>query len=64
MPHHLRESGNIEADADAIMLLWDPDGTKQIVKCKVAKNRQGAVGITDFAFRGEVTQFVQIDPRF
>jgi replicative DNA helicase len=46
------------------MLLWDPDGTKQTVKCKVAKNRQGAVGITDFAFRGEVTQFVQIDPRF
>lgn len=64
MPHHLRESGNIEADADAIMLLWDPDGTKQAIKCKVAKNRQGAVGITDFAFRGEVTQFVQIDPRF
>ena len=63
-PHHLRESGNIEADADAILLLWDPDGTKQTVKCKVAKNRQGAVGITDFAFRGEVTQFVQIDPRF
>jgi replicative DNA helicase len=46
---NLRDSGNIEADADVIMLLHDEDhgkerGDESLTKCIIAKNRMGQTG--------------------
>ncbi len=59
----LRESGAIEQDADVVMLLYRADyynaesadkGTAEVI---VAKNRNGATGVVELAWRGEVGRF-------
>lgn len=56
----LRESGNIEQDADVVMFIYHPDpynsknNSAQIV---VAKQRNGAPGVADVAFLGHLTRF-------
>lgn len=63
---NLRESGSIEQDADAIMFLWKEDdseqnqGSIQVVKCDVAKNRHGPVGSVDLAWNPDITRFTNI----
>ena len=60
---NLRESGSIEQDADAILFLWKEDdseenqGSAQVVKCDVAKNRHGPVGSVDLVWKPELTRF-------
>lgn len=53
---HLKESGAVEEDADAVLLLFgagnEPDG-RQVVCCKVAKNRGGKRGRLALAFDGK-----------
>jgi replicative DNA helicase len=50
----LRESGSIEQDADAVLLLHRPDryepGQESIIEVIVAKNRQGPVGEVTLAY--------------
>lgn len=52
---HLKESGAVEEDADAVLLLHlagnEPSGT-QVVCCKVAKNRGGKRGRLALSFDG------------
>lgn len=50
--HHLRESGSIEQDADAVVLLWGGEGEEQVVElnCHVAKNRHGQRGLCSLRF--------------
>ncbi len=63
---NLRESGSIEQDADAILFLWKEDdseenqGSIQVVKCDVAKNRHGPVGSVDLAWNPDITRFTNI----
>lgn len=47
-PHmaELRDSGQIEADADVIMLLWDEDQGDGMIECSIPKQRGGMPGIT------------------
>ena len=49
--HHLRDSGAIEQDADAVIFLWRDDPG---VACKLAKNRNGAVGGVPIVFDREL----------
>ena len=59
----LRESGNIEQDADLVMFLYrdeyyNPDSTeKGIAEIIAAKNRHGATGAAKLAFSGEQVRF-------
>ena len=59
----LRDSGNIEQDADVVLMLYreeyyNPDTMDTgIAECLVRKNRQGRTGIVPLAFIGEQTRF-------
>jgi replicative DNA helicase len=55
----LRESGGIEADADAVILLhrpeyYDPADRPGAIELIVAKNRNGATGTVPLTWRGEL----------
>ena len=64
----LRESGKIEADAAAIILLWEPDPNNRprldwsLVEAIIAKNRHGSTGKVNFLFKQDVTLFEAISP--
>ncbi len=67
MMSDLRESGSLEQDADVVMMLfrrdyydkYDKPGLAEII---VAKNRHGAVGDIQLAFRKEIGQFANYTP--
>lgn len=46
----LYESGQVEADADGVLLLWS-DGSPGLLRARLAKNRSGPCGRIDFAWR-------------
>jgi replicative DNA helicase len=58
--HDLRESGQIEADADLILLLYNDkeNGEYNVI---VEKNKEGNTGIIDFKFDGEHQSFYEVD---
>ena len=64
-PHlaHLRESGNLENDADVVLLLWRPkdgieDGAlKYDAELAVAKNRKGITATVCLDWEPEITTF-------
>lgn len=63
----LRESGQIEQDADVVLLLhrpeyYDPNDKPGRAEVIVAKNRNGATGSADLIFRKECTLFLDADP--
>jgi len=49
----LRESGAIEQDADAVLLLYRDKDNDRIVNLRIAKNRNGEVGTLSLYFHGE-----------
>ncbi len=66
MSSDLRESGSLEQDADAILMIYrdevynadSPDaGTAEV---NITKNRQGSTGTARLAFRGETTSFANL----
>jgi replicative DNA helicase len=58
--HHLRESGDIEQDVDvAILLTKKEDDTR---KLRIAKNRNGFLGLVDLGFDGDHQRFCEIVP--
>lgn len=66
MSSDLRESGSLEQDADAILMIYrdevyNPDspdaGTAEV---NITKNRQGSTGTARLAFRGETTSFANL----
>lgn len=58
----LRESGELEHDADVVMLLHKPDEMCDHVKCRVAKNRNGMIGDVLLTFRGQWVTFYELAP--
>lgn len=58
----LRESGQIEQDADIIMLLHnsDEDEFMQMRELRIAKNKEGEVGDISLAFDGDHQLFTEI----
>lgn len=65
----LRESGQIEQDADAILFVWRQDETSSNAKriLTLAKNKEGMLGTWEADFRGEIQRFdpklTEADPR-
>ncbi len=56
----LRDSGSIEQDADAVLMLWplrDLDGGGRLVGAALEKNRQGQRGEVALDFRGAVQRW-------
>ena len=59
----LRESGSLEQDADIVMFIHRPemyekDTLKQnLAQIKVAKHRNGPVGMVELVFRNNVAKF-------
>jgi len=59
----LRESGNLEQDADQVWLLWRDERSKPAkIWLKVAKNRQGPLARVELAYRATATKFVEAQP--
>ena len=56
---HLRDSGELEQNANKIMFLWKLDAETQTVGVSVAKNRQGKTGIVQLNFDGEHMRFLE-----
>ena len=67
MMSDLRESGSLEQDADVVMFLFrreyydkaDKPGLAELI---ISKNRHGAVGDVQLAFRKELAQFANYTP--
>jgi replicative DNA helicase len=68
----LRESGDIEQDADTIILLYEDDNdgngnSDSTVGCLIAKNRGGKTGEIKMRFKKSITRYEsvpKIDPQF
>lgn len=62
---HLRDSGAIEQDADAVILLHTQDGSHSpevMVELNIAKNRSGPVGSARLRFNRTLTRFEESAP--
>lgn len=63
----LRDSGNIEQDADVVMLLYRDDyydketTAKNIVEVNIAKHRNGPVGSIQLFFQKEYSKFLNLE---
>lgn len=59
--HHLRDSGNIEQDADFIELLWhDENETSsrgKVIQSKIDKARDATTGVHKYLFRGWIQHY-------
>jgi replicative DNA helicase len=57
---HLRDSGNIEQDADIVEILWKEDSNSDIVNSSIVKGRD--IGTKDFKyqFQASVQKFVEM----
>ena len=58
----LKESGQIEQDADAVMFIWreDPEENDAMRHLFVAKNKEGRIGSFDLAMEGKFQRFTEI----
>ncbi len=70
--NHLRESGALEQDADAVILIWRPTAEElndlaeipnidKLLKLKIAKNRHGEPGSVNIYHNGQFTAFSEND---
>lgn len=56
----LRESGSLEQDADIVLFIYRDDkdtAMQNVTHLKIAKHRNGPVGIVDLIFRNNLTKF-------
>ena len=65
----LRESGNIEQDADVVVLLHrpgkgNPEEPQDIIEFIIAKHREGELGIVKAKFAPDMTNFFDLSDEF
>lgn len=53
----LRDSGELEQNANKVIFLWKVDAEQSIIGCSVAKNRRGKTGAVQFIFEGAHMRF-------
>lgn len=58
---NLRDSGEIEQNANKILMMWYEDEEHHIVGVSVAKNRRGKTGAAKYYFDGDHMTFTEID---
>lgn len=58
--HQIRESGDIEQDADIVMLLTTSSKDPTIKQIRVAKNRSGLTGRVALRFNGDTQKFSEL----
>lgn len=62
---NLRESGQIEQDADIILLLHEPDENDPTQRrVIIAKNKDGETGSVSLLFQGEIQRFSEVETRY
>lgn len=57
----LRDSGSIEQDSDTVCFLYKNKNANDQVICKIAKNREGAMGKVEFLFDGKLSRYSEIE---
>lgn len=57
----LRQSGQIEQDADGIILIQYDDETPDVREIKIAKNKEGLIGSIHASFNGDHQRFILED---
>ena len=67
MPSDLRESGSLEQDADAILMLYRPekcetDGEKGVIEILIRKNRGGKEGLVRAKWLGQYQSIESFEP--
>ena len=60
--HQIRESGDIEQDADVVMLLTTNPKDSTVKTLRIAKNRSGLTGRIAMRFNGDTQTFKEIIP--
>jgi replicative DNA helicase len=60
--HHLRDSGNIEQDADSVLLLYRPEESHGCIEVDVAKQRNGPTGRLTLSFNNQLMRFTNYAP--
>lgn len=58
--HQIRESGDIEQDADIVMLLTTSSKDQTLKQIRVAKNRSGLTGRVVLRFNGDTQKFSEV----
>lgn len=58
---HLRDSGELEQNANKVIFLWNIDEDSQTVGVSVAKNRQGRKGIVQMHFDSAHMRFTEME---
>lgn len=58
----LRDSGELEQNANKVIFLWNVDSENQIKGVSVAKNRQGRCGQVQMSFKGDNMRFYELLP--
>lgn len=58
----LRDSGELEQNANKVIFLWNVDSENQIKGVSVAKNRQGRCGQVQMKFQGDRMRFYELLP--
>lgn len=57
----LRQSGQIEQDADAVILIQYDDSTPEVRDIKIAKNKEGRIGKIHAKYDGDHMRFILVD---
>lgn len=60
----IRESGQIEQDADAVLLLYQPDEDEGCRTLRTAKNKEGRTGEMELRFDGQHQRFFELETRY
>lgn len=53
----LKESGSLEQDANAVLLLSADENDRRKITCDIAKNREGLTGVAPFVFEQQFMDF-------
>lgn len=56
----LRDSGELEQNANKVLFIWNVDEEQQIVGVSVAKNRRGKTGAVQMKFQSDFMRFIEM----
>ncbi len=59
----IRDSGGIEQTADVVLMLYRDPEEENVVRCKVAKNRNGPTGEAELFFERKYARFLDLERR-